>query len=63
MYHYCNGKDTSKLPIDGIGQMLFAQCTELINPATNCGLALNFVVDEPNESWMWKGMDIMIAVL
>jgi len=46
-----------------IGQMLFAQCTELINPATSRGLAPNLVVDEPNESWMWKGTDIMIAAL
>ncbi|KAH8676552.1 L-Aspartase-like protein [Tricladium varicosporioides] len=46
-----------------LGQMLFAQCTELINPVTNQGLAPNLVVDEPNESWMWKGTDIMIAAL
>lgn len=46
-----------------IGQMLFAQCTELINPATNNGLAPNLVVDEPSESYMWKGTDIFIAAL
>lgn len=46
-----------------IGQMLFAQCTELINPLTNNGLAPNLVVDEPSQSWMWKGTDILIAAL
>ncbi|KAH7385375.1 phenylalanine ammonia-lyase-like protein [Phaeosphaeria sp. MPI-PUGE-AT-0046c] len=46
-----------------IGQMLFAQCTELINPMTNNGLAPNLVVDEPSQSWMWKGTDILIAAL
>ncbi|KAH6675786.1 phenylalanine ammonia-lyase-like protein [Halenospora varia] len=49
--------------VQSLGQMLFAQCTELINPVTNRGLAPNLVVDEPNESWMWKGTDIMIAAL
>ena len=46
-----------------LGQMLFAQCTELINPAMNRGLSPNIVVDEPSQSWMWKGTDIMIAAL
>ncbi|KAF7959140.1 hypothetical protein EAE96_002656 [Botrytis aclada] len=46
-----------------IGQILFAQCTELINPATNNGLPPNLVADEPSESWMFKGIDIMIAAL
>ena len=46
-----------------IGQMIFAQCTELINPVTSRGLPPNLVVDEPNESWMWKGTDIYIAAL
>ncbi|KAF2258867.1 phenylalanine ammonia-lyase [Lojkania enalia] len=46
-----------------IGQILFAQCTEMINPATNKGLAPNLVVDEPSQSWMWKGTDIYIAAL
>ncbi|KAF7894594.1 uncharacterized protein EAF01_010044 [Botrytis porri] len=46
-----------------IGQMLFARCTELINPATNNGLPPNLVADEPSESWMFKGIDIMIAAL
>ena len=43
--------------------MSFVQCTELMNPATNRGLPPNLVVDEPSESFLWKGVDIMIAAL
>ncbi|KAI9842791.1 MAG: hypothetical protein M1837_006894 [Sclerophora amabilis] len=46
-----------------IGRMLFTQCTEIINPATNRGLPPNLIIDEPSESWMFKGTDIMIAAL
>lgn len=46
-----------------IGRMLSVQCTELINPMTNRGLPPNLVVDEPSESFIWKGTDIMVAAL
>ncbi|MCJ1383914.1 hypothetical protein MMC17_007028 [Xylographa soralifera] len=46
-----------------IGRMLSVQCTELINPATSRGLPPNLVVDEPSESYLWKGTDIMVAAL
>ncbi|KAF2877284.1 phenylalanine ammonia-lyase-like protein [Massariosphaeria phaeospora] len=46
-----------------LGQLHFAQCTELINPATNKGLAPNLVVDEPSQSGIWKGTDILVAAL
>jgi phenylalanine ammonia-lyase len=49
--------------VQSIGRMLFTQCTELINPATNFGLPPNLVFDEPSESYIWKGTDIMIAAL
>ncbi|KAF2791429.1 phenylalanine ammonia-lyase [Melanomma pulvis-pyrius CBS 109.77] len=49
--------------IQGIGRMLFTQCTELINPTTNRGLPPNLVFDEPSESYIWKGTDVMIASL
>jgi len=49
--------------VQSIGRMLFTQCTELINPATNSGLPPNLVFDEPSESYIWKGTDIMIAAL
>ena len=44
-------------------RMNFVQCTELMNPSTNRGLPPNLVVDEPSESFLWKGVDIMIAAL
>ena len=46
-----------------LGRMLSVQRTELINPATNRGLPPNLVVDEPIESFLWKGIDIMVAAL
>lgn len=46
-----------------LGRMLSVQCTEMINPATNRGLPPNLVVDEPSESFLWKGIDIMVASL
>lgn len=46
-----------------LGRMLSVQCTEMINPATNRGLPPNLVVDEPSESFLWKGIDIMVAAL
>lgn len=46
-----------------VGRMLYVQCTELINPATNRGLPPNLVADEPSESYIWKGNDIMVAAL
>lgn len=46
-----------------LGRMLSVQCTELINPMTNRGLPPNLVVDEPSESYIWKGTDIMVAAL
>ncbi|PVH94792.1 phenylalanine ammonia-lyase [Periconia macrospinosa] len=55
--------DKVRLGTQSIGKMLFAQCTELINPATNRGLPPNLVFDEPSESYIWKGTDIMIAAL
>jgi len=46
-----------------LGQIHFAQCTELINPASNKGLPPNLVIDEPSQSGTFKGTDILIAGL
>jgi Aromatic amino acid lyase len=46
-----------------IGRMLSEQSAELINPMTNRGLPPNLVIDEPSESFIWKGTDIMVAAL
>jgi len=55
--------EKTRLALETIGQMLFTQCTELINPMTNRGLPPNLVVDEPSESFLMKSLDIMIAAL
>ena len=55
--------EKARQALQTIGRMLFAQCTELINPATNHGLPPNLVGGEPSQSFIWKGTDIMIAAL
>ena len=49
--------------VQSLGRMLFAQCTELMNPATNHGLPPNLAPDEPSQSFLMKGVDIMVAAL
>ncbi|KAI1840217.1 hypothetical protein JX265_010787 [Neoarthrinium moseri] len=49
--------------LQSLGRMLFSQCTELINPATNRGLPANLVADDPSCSFVFKGTDIMVAAL
>ena len=55
--------EKARLALQTIGQMLFTQCTELINRATNRGLPPNLVADKPGESFIFKGIDIMVAAL
>ena len=55
--------EKTRLALQTIGQMIFTQCTELINPATNRGLPPNLVADEPGESFIFKGIDLMVAAL
>lgn len=49
--------------IQGIGRMLFSQCTEIINPATNRGLPPNLVAEDPSTSMIFKGTDLNVAAL
>ncbi|KAK6221411.1 hypothetical protein LQW54_001512 [Pestalotiopsis sp. IQ-011] len=46
-----------------IGRMLFTQCTEMINPATSWGLPPNLCSDDPNDSFLFKGLDVVVAAL
>ncbi|KAL9003101.1 MAG: hypothetical protein Q9188_004006 [Gyalolechia gomerana] len=55
--------EKTKLALQTVGQMLYAQCTELINPKTNYGLPPNLVADDPSASFLLKHLDIMIAAL
>ena len=52
-----------RLAVQTIGQMLFAQCTEIINPRLNYGLPPSLAIDEPSQSFLLKPVDIMIAAL
>ena len=55
--------DKTRYGLQTIGQMLYVQCTEIINPRTNNGLPPNLVADEPSQSFLFKPLDIMIAAL
>ena len=55
--------EKTRLGLQTIGQMLFAQCTELVNPRLNYGLPPNLTVDEPSQSFLMKPLDIIIAAL
>nr|QJQ82467.1 PesB [Pestalotiopsis humus] len=49
--------------LQSIGRMLFTQCTEMINPATSWGLPPNLCSDDANDSFLFKGLDVVIAGL
>lgn len=49
--------------LHSIGRMIYVQCTEIINPATNRGLCANLVAEDPSTSFIFKGIDIGIAAL
>ena len=55
--------EKTRLGLQSIGQMLFAQCTEIIDPRMNNGLPPNLTADEPSQSFLCKPVDIMIAAL
>ncbi|RMY56605.1 hypothetical protein D0865_03558 [Hortaea werneckii] len=52
-----------RLGLQSIGRMLFTQCTEMMNPATSWGLPPNLCSDDPNDSFLFKGLDVVIAAL
>ncbi|KAI4179028.1 MAG: hypothetical protein LQ346_007290 [Caloplaca aetnensis] len=53
--------EKTRLSLQMIGKMLFAQSSELINPMLNNGLAPNLAADEPSLSFTMKGVDIGMA--
>ena len=44
-----------------LGKLIFAQCSELINPTTSNGLPTNLAPDDPSLSFLCKGIDIAMA--
>lgn len=55
--------EKTRLAVQSMGRMLYAQCTELIDSSKNNGLPPNLSADEPSVSFTFKGVDIMIAAL
>ncbi|KAJ5488466.1 Phenylalanine aminomutase (L-beta-phenylalanine forming) [Penicillium diatomitis] len=53
--------EKTRLALQMIGKMIFAQCTELIDPSLNNGLPTNLVADNPSLSFTMKGVDINMA--
>ncbi|KAH0164872.1 phenylalanine ammonia-lyase, partial [Aureobasidium melanogenum] len=49
--------------VQGIGRMIFSQCTKMINPATNRGLPPNLLAEDPSIALIFKGTDLNIAAL
>ncbi|ORX97290.1 phenylalanine ammonia-lyase [Clohesyomyces aquaticus] len=53
--------EKSRLAAQAVGRMLFAQFTEMLNPATNRGLPPNLCADDPSTSFTMKGLDTAMA--
>ncbi|KAK1448857.1 phenylalanine ammonia-lyase [Colletotrichum melonis] len=53
--------DKTRTALQMIGRMLFSQCSELINPATNNGLDPNLVFGDPDQSYTMKGIDVNMS--
>ncbi|KAL8848265.1 MAG: hypothetical protein Q9221_006703 [Calogaya cf. arnoldii] len=53
--------EKTRLSLQMIGKLLFAQCSEIINPMLNNGLPPNLAADEPRTSFTMKGVDIGMA--
>ncbi|EKM53421.1 uncharacterized protein PHACADRAFT_259798 [Phanerochaete carnosa HHB-10118-sp] len=56
-----NAMEKTRLSIHHIGKLLFAQCTELINPMMNRGLPPNLAATDPSHNYFAKGIDIHLA--
>ncbi|KAL8832270.1 MAG: hypothetical protein Q9191_000369 [Dirinaria sp. TL-2023a] len=53
--------EKTRLSLQMIGKLLFAQSSELINATLSNGLPPNLAVDEPSSSYTMKGVDIGMA--
>nr|WJQ78187.1 phenylalanine ammonia-lyase [Panus rudis] len=56
-----NAMEKTRLALHHIGKLLFAQCTELINPAMNRGLPPNLAATDPSLNYHAKGIDVHTA--
>lgn len=53
--------EKTRLSLQMFGKLMFAQCTELINPMLNGILSPNLCFDDPDLSYTFKGIDINMA--
>ncbi|PYH45585.1 phenylalanine ammonia-lyase [Aspergillus saccharolyticus JOP 1030-1] len=53
--------EKTRLSLQMLGKLLFAQATELVDPNYNNGLPTNLVADDPSCSFTMKGVDISLA--
>ncbi|TFK51112.1 phenylalanine ammonia-lyase [Heliocybe sulcata] len=56
-----NAMEKTRLALHHIGKILFAQCTELMNPSMNRGLPPNLAATDPSLNYHTKGIDIATA--
>lgn len=69
IYYGCNfqavsitsAMEKTRLALQMLGKLVFAQATELIEPHLNNGLPTNLVADDPNLSFTMKGVDTNMA--
>ncbi|EEB96863.1 hypothetical protein MPER_03924, partial [Moniliophthora perniciosa FA553] len=56
-----NAMEKTRLALHHIGKLLFAQSTELVNPAMNRGLPPSLAASDPSLNYHTKGADIATA--
>ncbi|KAI0317138.1 phenylalanine ammonia-lyase [Amylostereum chailletii] len=56
-----NAMEKTRLALHHIGKLLFAQSTELVNPAMNRGLPPSLAATDPSLNYHGKGIDIAVA--
>jgi phenylalanine ammonia-lyase len=56
-----NAMESTRLSLHHIGKLLFAQSTEILNPATNRGLPPSLAATDPALNYHAKGIDIATA--
>ncbi len=56
-----NVMEKTRLNLHHMGKLLFAQCTELVNPTMNRGLPPNLAATDPSLNYHAKGIDIGTA--
>ncbi|KAG8850002.1 hypothetical protein FRB91_009456 [Serendipita sp. 411] len=56
-----NAMEKTRLAVHHLGKILFAQSTELLNPAFNRGLPPSVAATDPSLNYHAKGIDIATA--